>query len=249
MPKNKDLKRLVRARMAKTGESFTTARLHVLAKAPAAPREKAKRAVTRAKNAPVASGPAADYEKLAGMKDATVKAKTGCTWERWVKALDRSGAQTMTHTQIAELVHEKWKVSGWWAQMITVGYERIRGRRDRNQRDGGYAVSKSRTFACSVGDLSEAFAPAARRQWLGDEKVEPRKSVHGKVARWKRPDGSKVEVIFLARGPGKATVALQHDGLGGKYDVERWRSFWTERFGLLSEWLAAHSKRSSPAAV
>src|SRR5262245_41768608 len=38
MPKNKDVKRLVRARMAKTGEAYTTARMHVLARrrAPAA---------------------------------------------------------------------------------------------------------------------------------------------------------------------------------------------------------------------
>ncbi|HZN39570.1 MAG TPA: hypothetical protein VFD82_12250 [Planctomycetota bacterium] len=247
MPKNKDLKRLVRARMAKTGESFTTARLHVLAKAPPrAEREKAKRTVTRA---PVVSSLAADYEKLAGMKDATVEAKTGCTWERWVMALDHSGAKTMTHTEIAELVHKRWKVSGWWSQMITVGYERIRGRRDRNQRDGGYAVSKSRTFACTVDDLSAAFAPAARKQWLGGETVEPRKSVQGKVARWKRPDGSKVQVFFSAKGPGKAVAALQHDALSSRDDVERWRTFWTERFGLLAEWLAAHARRRSPTAV
>ncbi|HEU4417681.1 MAG TPA: hypothetical protein VFT55_02020, partial [Planctomycetota bacterium] len=72
MPKNKDLKRLVRARMAKTGESFTTARLQVLAKArPKAPREKAKTATLRATRAVQVSAAAADYEKLAGMKDAT----------------------------------------------------------------------------------------------------------------------------------------------------------------------------------
>jgi hypothetical protein len=250
MPKNKDLKRLVRARMAKTGESFTTARLQVLAKAPPkAPREKTKGMATRGPRAPVKSGLAAEYEKLAGMKDATVEARTGCTWERWVLALDHSGAKTMTHTEIADLVHKRWKVSGWWSQMITVGYERIRGRRDRNERDGGYAVSKSRTFACTIDDLSAAFAPAARRQWLGGEAVEQRKSVHGKVARWKRPDGSKVQVFFSSKGKGKAVASLQHEALSSRADVERWRTFWTERFALLAEWLAAHAQRRSPTAV
>src|SRR5262245_15420491 len=203
MPKNKDLKRLVRARMAKTGESFTTARLHVVAKArPSAPRERTKPPAARTTRATVLSAVAAEYEKLAGMKNATVEAKTGCTWERWVLALDHSGAKTMTHAEIADLVHKRWKVSGWWSQMITVGYERIRGLRDKNQRDGGYAVTKSRTFACTVDDLSAAFAPPARKQWLGGETVEPRKSVPGKVARWKRPDGSKVQVFFTKKGPG-----------------------------------------------
>ena len=108
MPKNKDMKRLVRARMAKTGESYTTARLHVLAKArPEAPREKAKTAIARARRAPAVSAVAAEYEKLAGMKDATVEARTGCTWERWVVALDRAGAKDMTHGEIAELVQKK----------------------------------------------------------------------------------------------------------------------------------------------
>jgi len=32
MPKQKDLKRVVRTRMRKTGESYTTARIHVLGK-------------------------------------------------------------------------------------------------------------------------------------------------------------------------------------------------------------------------
>ncbi len=32
MPKNRDLKRLIRARMEKTGESYTAARSHLLSK-------------------------------------------------------------------------------------------------------------------------------------------------------------------------------------------------------------------------
>jgi hypothetical protein len=81
MPTNKDFKRLVRARMQKTGESYTTARAHLLTKK----QQSARSAAPAAPAAPAA------YAKLAGMSDAAVKAKTGCPWERWVKALDRSG--------------------------------------------------------------------------------------------------------------------------------------------------------------
>ena len=124
MPSNKDFKRLVRGRMRKTGESYTTARAQLL------------RNTTRQTPAP------AHYAKLAGMSDATLKAKTGCTWERWVKALDRVAAHTWPHRKIAEYVHEKYKVPGWWCQRVTVGYERIKGlraigqRRIRRQRPG-----------------------------------------------------------------------------------------------------------------
>ena len=65
--------------------------------------------------------------RLAGMADATIKAKTGCTWDRWVFALDHYGADKMSHGEIAALVSTKYKIDGWWAQSVTVGYERIKG--------------------------------------------------------------------------------------------------------------------------
>jgi hypothetical protein len=232
MPKNKDLKRLVHARMQKTGESYTAARNHLVAKGkPVAPPPAQVASTT----------PTADYEALAGVKDATVQAKTGCTWRKWVEALDYAGAAAMTHAQIARLVATQWDQSPWWSQTITVGYERIRGRRAVHERTGGFAVTKARTFAVGIDTLSAAFAPASRRQWLGDEAAQPRKSIAGKVARWKRADGSKVEVNFVAKGPDKASAQLQHDGLAAKADVERWRTFWTERFAALADWLAANA--------
>src|SRR2546425_12713885 len=84
MPTNKDFKRLVRARMQKTGEAYTTARAQLLSR---------KQASAHATAPP-------QYAKLAGTSDATLKAKTGCTWERWVKALDRVEAHTWPHRQI-----------------------------------------------------------------------------------------------------------------------------------------------------
>ena len=236
MPKNKDWKRLVRARMGKTGESYTTARRQLLAKQKPVAAKAPIPAPAPAPTLPTTPKPA-DYERLAGVKDTTVQQKTGCTWRQWVEALDYAGAAAMTHAQIARLVATKWEQSAWWSQTITVGYERIRGRRAVHERSGGFAVTKSRTFAVGIDVLSAAFTPANRRQWLGDETVLPRKSIAGKVARWKRSDGSAVEVHFVAKGAGKASAALQHDGLAAKVDVERWRTFWTERFAELAAWL------------
>ena len=92
MPTNKDFKRLVRARMRKTGEAYTTARAQLLNK---------KHAPAPAP-APATLATAADYATLAGRSDAAVKAQTGCTWERWVKALDRVAAHTWPHRRIAQ---------------------------------------------------------------------------------------------------------------------------------------------------
>ncbi|MDQ6690134.1 MAG: hypothetical protein M3Z18_06455 [Gemmatimonadota bacterium] len=88
MPRNKDLKRLVRARMRKTGEAYTAALAHI----------------NKPKSRAISS---TNHATVAGMSDEKVKAKTGCTWERWVNALDRSGAGQMSHREIAALVNEK----------------------------------------------------------------------------------------------------------------------------------------------
>ena len=137
MPRQKDLKKLVRTRMRKTGEAYTAARAQIL------------KNEDTGKTETVTS-----HARLAGMSDAAVKAKTGCTWERWVRTLDHYGAATMSHGDIARLVREKWKTSAWWSQMVAVGYERIKGLREKGQRRGGrYEASKSRTFGTSAAKV------------------------------------------------------------------------------------------------
>lgn len=120
MTREKDLKRIVRARMKKTGESYTSARAQITRKS------KATKKKTAAVRSTTPTPAAKDYARLAGMNDAVIKAKTGCNWERWVKALDQWGAEKMSHREIADMVNTKWKVDGWWSQTVTVGYERIK---------------------------------------------------------------------------------------------------------------------------
>ena len=190
MPTNKDFKRLVRGRMQKTGEAYTTARAHLLKQKPAAaPPPKA------ARPAP------ADYAKLAGRSDAVLKAKTGCTWERWVKALDRAQAYTWSHREIATHVHEKYKIPGWWAQTVTVGYERIKGLRAIGQRrDGSFEASKSRTFAVPLVRLYRAWHDSSTRaRWLPGVDLTVRTATRGKSMRITWPDRTSVEVGFMRK--------------------------------------------------
>jgi hypothetical protein len=134
MPRNKDLKRLVRARMGKTGEAYTAALAHINNRKP---KQAAASGVPGARATPSSASESSDYAAAAGTSDAKLKAKTGCTWERWVRALDRQGAGQMSHREIAALVNEKYKVDEWWSQTVTVGYERIKGLRARAQRRDG----------------------------------------------------------------------------------------------------------------
>jgi len=231
MTRNKDLKRLVRARMKKTGEAYTAARAQITRKSTAK---------AAAASAPVATTNPKDYATLAGMSDAVIKQKTGCTWERWVKSLDYHGAEQMPHRDIAALVNEKYKIDGWWSQSVTVGYERIKGLRARGQRrDGTYEASKSRTYNVSVTTLFDAWADASiRKRWLDGASVKVRAATAPKSMRLGWTDGSIIAVGFTAKAKAKSSVALAHTKLPDRESAGRFKQYWSERLDALGEMLA-----------
>ena len=236
MPRNKDFKRLVRARMGKTGESYTAARARM-----AAPRSTPRTTAASSSTAALLeSEPPTDYAARAGTSDATLKARTGCTWDKWVYVLDRAGAERMAHRDIVAIVHGKYKVPGWWAQAVTVGYERIKGLRARGQRtDGTYEATKSRTFPVPVATLFDAWAdPARRRRWLDARVGRVRTSTAPKSMRLDGKDGSIIAVGFFPKGPGKSMVALSQSKLPDQHAATAVKAYWTERLAALGEVLS-----------
>ena len=102
MPRDKDLKRLVRARMRKTGEAYTAARAQILKKSRA-------KTVTRVAAAPapratpVAASQPKDYAALAGVSDRAITERTGCTWE----GAHRHGAESERLDTLGEVLTER----------------------------------------------------------------------------------------------------------------------------------------------
>jgi hypothetical protein len=225
MPQNKDLKRLVRARMKKTGEAYTAARAQITKR-------------TSAKAATAANQ--VDYAAIAGMSDTVIKEKTGCTWERWVYALDRHRAAEMSHGERAALINTKYKVGGWYSQMVAVGYERIKGLRAKGQRlDGTYEASKSRTYNVPVKKLFEAWKDSEiRTRWLSEPGVKVRTATPPKTMRIGMSDGSIVAVSFMPKGASKSVVALAHTKLGSKEEANRLKALWSERLDALGQVVA-----------
>jgi hypothetical protein len=231
MPTSKDLKRLTRSRMKKTGESYTAARAQLIAKKPGSPAGRAR----------------ADYAKTAGMSDAAVKKATGRDWKTWVRELDAAGAAQRSHRDIARLVKDVFAVGAWWSQSVTVGYERIRGLREKGQRrGGGFEISKSRTFPVPVDMLYAAFATArARKRWLGGVDLTVKKATARKTIRLLWADGTPVEAYFLAKGPAKSQVQIQHRGLSSRAAAETMRGLWANRLAKLSEMLGGRQPAPS----
>jgi hypothetical protein len=218
MTKDKDIKRRIRARMEKTGESYTTARSHLL----------------RSKALPLPE----NYEKLTGKSDDVMASRTGRTWPEWVAVLDKVGAMEMAHRDIARWVHAETGLD-WWTQTITVGYERIRGLRDVGQRRGGtYEANKTRTFDIPAERLFAAFVDAERRRaWL-DVDLTIRRATPHKALRITWSDDTDVVVGFTSKGPSKTAVAIQHGKLSSKAHAEAVKEEWAAHLDALGAVLA-----------
>ena len=216
MTEDKARKTAIRARMAKTGESYTAARRHVV---------KAKEKLGQRQDVDL------------GKSDETIKRGSGKSWDDWFAILDAWGATKRSHTEIARYVSEKHGVSGWWAQTVTVGYERGRGMRRLHERTSGFYVGVSKTLPVGVMRLSEEFTDTKKRnRWLEPGLLRTRTSQPGKSARFDfLEDDSRVHVYFVSKGRGKATVAIQHERLADEGAVEERRSFWKERLARLAE--------------
>lgn len=223
MPKQEHPQRRVQARMQETGESYSAASARLLEK-------KSSSRAAEIEPAPT------EYARLAGVSDATVRAKTGLTWEDWVDALDAVIATEMGHREIARHVQREYGLSTWWAQTVTVGYERVRGLREIGQRRGGaFEANKSKTFPVPVDRLYRAFAQKRTRQrWLpGDLTI--RTSKRGKSIRMTWADGTPVDVDFTRKTETKSQVVIQHRKLPNKAAAIKMKEYWAERLAALAE--------------
>jgi hypothetical protein len=233
MPAQKDLKRIIRTRMQKTGESYTAARLHVVKPSPVMKKDAAASAAS-AQTTP-------DLEALAGMSDAAVKKATGCDWARWVRTLDRHDASVMSHGEIVRLVSEEFHAGSWWSQMVTVGYERIRGLRQTGQsRDGSFRVTTSKTITAPASQIFQAWKSArARAKWLPGVKLTVRRAIATRSLRMRWEDDTPVAVAIYPLAAGKYRVSVEHDKLASREDVDRLKAFWKQALAALAaQWKA-----------
>jgi hypothetical protein len=219
MTRQKSFKRLVRTRMAKTGESYTAARAMLLG------------AADEPEGPPLATS------------DEAIRERTGRGWEEWFDLLDEWGAAERTHREIARWVAEQLGLDplAWNPQAITMSYERTRGGRAVGEHADGFAVTATKTVAVPVERLYDAVVDeSARRRWMPDGELRERTATRPKSARfdWAESD-SRVLMTFVDKGDAKSTLAIQHERLPGAADADRMKSYWRERASALKEVLEA----------
>jgi hypothetical protein len=213
MTRQKSFKRLVRARMEKTGESYTAARASLLA----------------------AEEPKATEGPVLTMSDEAIRRRTGRGWEEWFDLLDEWGGAERSHAEAARWIAEEHGTGGWNAQSVVVSYERARGLRAVGERPDGFTVTASKTVAVPIEELYEAFVDeSVRRRWLPDGELRERTATRPKTARFDWGDSdTRVVVGFIETGEGRSTAALAHEKLPDAEEAERMKAFWRERVGVL----------------
>jgi hypothetical protein len=219
MTQQKSFKRLVRARMEKTGESYTAARSQLL---------------SANGGDPEATAAGGGIQLTAS--DEVIRRRTGRGWEDWFDMLDEWGAIERPHKEIATWLREDRGVPGWDAQSITVSYERARGLRAVGEKADGFSITASKTVAVPVERLYDAFVDESlRARWLTDaEPMQERTATRPRNARFDFGDGrTRVIVGFESKGEAKSTVSLEHARLADAEEAERMKAFWRERVGTL----------------
>ena len=179
-------------------------------------------------------------EKTAPIGDAAVQARTGRNWKQWFAILDKAGARKMNHKEIVACL-SKYKIGGWWRQMVTVTYEQQRGLREKYQTPGGYQISRSKTIAAPLNTLFKAWNDHKLRvRWLPQKGIVIRKATHGKSIRITWVDGrTSLEVNFYTKGNSKTQVTVQHTKLTNAADANRMQTFWTKNLDKLKDLLEA----------
>ena len=266
MTKDNAQKQAIRARMAKTGERYTTARHYLL---DLHRQEQAQADIDRSSLGDDVPGSDAvspspekgdagaapvvrDAESVAveaalpprvaepGVSDAAVQRATGKRWDEWFALLDAWQGTTHNHTEIARHVYETYGIDGWWAQSVTVGYERARGMRALHERPDGFSGNARKTFPVSVERLFAAFVePDERERWLEGIELRNRTSQANTSARFDvLPENGRLAVTFVAKGPDKSAAQLQQERLADANEVVRWKALWQEQLVRLASYLA-----------
>jgi uncharacterized protein YndB with AHSA1/START domain len=213
MTTHKSFKRLVRARMRKTGESYTAARAQLL----------------------TGETPKATEGPALSVSDEVIRARTGRGWEAWFDLLDEWGAADRPTKEIRRWIEEEHGIEGWGAAAVSVTYQRARGLRAVGEGPDGFTVTASKTVAVPVDRLYDAFVDASlRTRWLPDGDLRARTAVQPRSARFDWGDGgSRVNVTFVPKGDARSSVALGHERLPSGEEAERMKAYWRERVSAL----------------
>lgn len=202
--------------------------------------------------------------------DWSVRAATGRHWEEWVALIDAGPGRAAGHPAIAAWVHETApEISGWWAQGVTVGYERITGLRLPGQMpDGTFTVSRTRLLDVDRDALRARFLDDAERAALFPgfalalRSKPASKSLRFGLTEHSEPAGTPdaaaaanptdaavgadrgVLMLTVDPAPGdRVRLTVTHEKLPAFTELDSWKSRWSAWLDTLEAGLEADADR------
>lgn len=178
-------------------------------------------------------GSAKVWASVPEMTDETTRAKTGRGWDEWVALIDAGPGRNAGHAAIAAWVSDEHGVDGWWAQTVTVGYERITGLRLPGQMpDGTFSVSRSKSVSMDWSELRLLLDdPVARSAVLPRIDSTERSKPGVKAPKFSISDpetGTDLGVLQF-RGDTTASgtrLVVTHEKLPHLHAAKAWKQFW-----------------------
>ncbi len=215
MTKQESFKRRVRARMEHTGERYSAARRVILEKT---------------------SNQGRTWISLPEVNDDSVRDHTGRGWDEWCDLIDSGPGRSAGHTAIAAWVQDEHRVGAWWAQAVTIGYERITGLRLPGQMaDGTFTATRSRTMKLDADAVREMLLSETDRQDLFPEHDTVLRSRESAKRVRIAMGGGVAEFSIDPRDDGKVKITVAHVSLPDVESMEHWKFYWREWLDALTE--------------
>lgn len=185
------------------------------------------------------------------ISDEAVRDATGRDWAEWFAVLDDMGAREMDHRAIARALQDDGLVdSGWWAQSITVAYEKQTGQRVTGETaDAGFQLGAQKTIAVPAERAWELLtSPTGVEAWLGGpapglafepgETVETENGYRLEVRtvdpgsrvrmRWTPPDRDDPTTlqIYVQDNGDRSAIRFHHEQLADADERDRMKTRW-----------------------
>lgn len=192
-------------------------------------------------------------KKINNVSSEAVEKATGKTWGQWLKIIDKAGGKKKGHKEIVAYLNKKYKLSPWWQQMVTVGYEHARGKRVTGETaDAGFQLGVQRTVSLQqVGVWSLLTSQEGVNKWLGKTKTHFKEGENYKTKEgtsgeirvvnpqekirmtwqpkdWDDPSTLQISLYCPRNTKKKTTVRFHHERLPNKKTRKKMKKHWSE---------------------
>jgi len=172
--------------------------------------------------------------KQISLTDKAVEKATGKGWDEWFSILYQEEADKLQHKEIALLLSKKFGVDGWWAQSITVEYERHLGKRQVGQaKSGTFQTAVSKTMPGSLDQVFNLWLEAVKDTEEFNSIPLAEKPAISKTEKWRYwranlKDGSKITITVGLKSEDKSMLTFSNEKLKDQDAIEPWKAFWKD---------------------